>query len=254
MLKKLFFVSLLAVGLIFVSGYSLAQNEPAGSSYALPNTDSSHVLTPASPTDNTQSVSPETVPAVNLKPGQKAAHVRKLQAILKNLGYLPPDTAPSNFFGSETKAALKKFQKDHGLPANGFFGPATRTALKNKLKASGATAAVIDKNIDIVCMKAAVEKRENALLTAWDTYPTKIKTARETRKTELLAAWSIQDPKERHNAIKSAWEKYRQSLKAAKNEWGQNKKAAWEQFYQEAKNCKASVTGIQSIESSEQEE
>ena len=107
---------------------------------------------------------------------------------------------------------------------------------------------MIDKNVNIACMKTAVEKRENALLSAYDTYVGKIKTAHETRKTDLLAAWSIQDPKERHTAVKNAWDKYRQSVKTATTEWNQSQRTIWTQFVQEAKNCKASAVETQDLE------
>lgn len=94
----------------------------------------------------------------------------------------------------------------------------------------------------------AVEKRENALLSAYDTNASKIKTAHETRKADLLTAWSVQDPKERHTAIKTAWDKYRQSLKTATSEWNQGRKTIWSQFAQDVKNCKASVIETQDLE------
>jgi hypothetical protein len=100
-------------------------------------------------------------------------------------------------------------------------------------------------------MKTAVEKRENALLSAYDVLTGKIKTARETRKTDLLAAWSIQDPKERHTAIKTAWEKYRQAVKTATTEWNQSRKTTWIQFAQDAKNCRASAVETQDLENVE---
>ena len=107
---------------------------------------------------------------------------------------------------------------------------------------------MIDRNVDITCMKTAVEKRENALLVAYDVYSGKLRAARETRKTDLLAAWSVQDPKERHAAVKAAWEKFRQGVKTAAGEWNQNRKTIWIQFAQDAKNCRASAAETQDLE------
>ncbi len=191
-----------------------------------------------------------TVPEVNLWAGTRSPQVMKVQEILKSLGYLPADLKPTENFGPLTREAVKKFQQDHGLPAFGFFGPATRAALKNRLKAK-AGEAVIDRNVDINCMKTAVEKRENTLLAAWDSYSGKIKTARETRKTDLLAAWSIQDPAQRHAALKAVWEKYRNSAKTAEIEWRQSRKTIWSQFTNDVKACRASAVETQDLESAE---
>jgi len=195
------------------------------------------------------SVDSSAIPEVNLQPGIRSLYVKKVQEALKALGYLPSDLETTEYLGPKTKEAIRNFQNANGLPATGFFGPATRNALKNRLQEVGATSvAVIDKNVDIACMKTAVEKRENALLSAYDVYAGKLKTARETRKTDLLAAWSIQDPKERQTAVKSAWDKFRQSVKTATIEWNQSKKTIWIQFAQDAKSCKASAVETQDLE------
>jgi len=78
-----------------------------------------------------------------------------------------------------------------------------------------------------------------------------LRTSRETRKTELLAAWSIQDPKERHTAIKAAWGKYHQSRKAAIVEWNQGRRTIRVQFAQDAKNCKAASIETSNLETVE---
>lgn len=202
---------------------------------------------PALPTPLISSVSVDStgIPEVNLQPGARGLHVKKVQEVLKVLGYLPSDFETTEYLGPKTKEAITNFQRSQGLPATGFWGPMTRAALKKSFQASEA---VIDRNVDIVCMKKAVEKRENALLSAYDNYVGKIKTAREARKADLLAAWSIQDPKERHKAIKAAWDKYRESVKIATTEWNQSRKTIWIQFAQDAKNCKASAVETQDLE------
>jgi hypothetical protein len=189
------------------------------------------------------------IPEVNLRPGIRSSHVKKIQEVLKSLGYLPSNLETTEYLGPKTQEAITNFQKAKGIPAIGFFGPATRAALKKVLQEEGRV--VIDRNVDIACMKTAVEKRENALLSAYDVLTGKIKTARETRKTDLLAAWSIQDPKERHTAIKAAWDKYRESVRAARIGWNQSRKTIWIQFAQDAKNCKASAVETQDLENVE---
>jgi hypothetical protein len=239
MAKKLLIIPLVLFGLVVVIvGVSGQVATPA--QLATPDTPVP-LLSPVS-------VDPSVVPETNLSPGIRSPHVKKVQEALKALGYLPAGLETIENFGPKTRQAIIKFQKDQGLPAFGFYGPATRAALKNELFRKSVSIIVLDKNVDIVCMKTAVEKRENALLSAYDTYTGKIKTARETRKTALLAAWSIQDPKERHSAIKAAWEKYRESVKTARNEWNQSRRTIWIQFAQDARNCRASAVETQDLE------
>jgi peptidoglycan hydrolase-like protein with peptidoglycan-binding domain len=234
MTKKLLIISLmlfgLAVGVVGVSAQEAVQSQPTAPPHLI------------------SSVDPSTIAEVNLRPGIRNPNVRKVQEAFKVMGYLPLDLETTEYLGPKTKEAIINFQRAQGLPTTGFFGPATRAALKKVLQESRA---VIDKNVDIACMKTAVEKRENALLSAYDTYSQKLRTARETRETDLLVAWSIQDPKERHTAIKVAWEKYRQSVKTATTEWNQSRRTTWIQFAQDAKNCKASTVEAQDLENVE---
>lgn len=231
----------LVIGAVGASGQEVVQSQTTGT-----------VNAPA-PLISSASVDASTIGEVNLPPGIKNIYVKKVQEALKSMGYFPSDLETTEYLGPKTKEAIINFQKSQGLPALGFFGQATRNALKKKLQEAG-TGTVIDRNVDIVCMKTAVEKREVALLTAFDAYSAKLKTARETRKTDLLAAWSIQDAKERHTAIKAAWEKYRQAVKAATKEWNQSRRGTWTQFAQEARNCKASAVETQDLENVEVED
>lgn len=65
---------------------------------------------------------------VTLKSGAKSSDVRALQARLKYLGYLDVSSV-TNFFGTATKAAVKKFQAKRGLSADGVAGPKTLVKL-----------------------------------------------------------------------------------------------------------------------------
>jgi hypothetical protein len=61
------------------------------------------------------------------KPYSSGPTIRKLQQRLKVLGYDPGGI--DGDFGPGTHAAVKQFQKDHGLAADGIVGPATIAAL-----------------------------------------------------------------------------------------------------------------------------
>lgn len=65
-----------------------------------------------------------------LKKGMKGVEVKRLQQVLTNKGY---DTKGiDGIFGSDTEAAVKKFQKTKKLKVDGVVGPATKKALGMK--------------------------------------------------------------------------------------------------------------------------
>jgi YVTN family beta-propeller protein len=62
-----------------------------------------------------------------LKRGQQSDRIKKLQLTLREQGYfLGPATG---YYGSLTEAAVKRFQRDRGLSADGIAGPQTQQAL-----------------------------------------------------------------------------------------------------------------------------
>lgn len=62
--------------------------------------------------------------------GASGPEVEKLQRNLKRLGY-PVEV--DGKFGPETQAAVMKFQREHGLKADGVAGPQTHIALDKEL-------------------------------------------------------------------------------------------------------------------------
>jgi peptidoglycan hydrolase-like protein with peptidoglycan-binding domain len=65
--------------------------------------------------------------ADTLKYGSKGAEVTKLQTELKKLGYFKSNA--TGYYGSITKAAVKKFQAAKGISTTGTVGPQTTKAL-----------------------------------------------------------------------------------------------------------------------------
>ncbi|MCM8787158.1 MAG: peptidoglycan-binding protein [Candidatus Omnitrophica bacterium] len=219
----------------------------------------------------------ELVPKVNLKPGDRHKEVKILQKFLKLTGHLPENLQLTEIFGPKTKKALIKFQISQGLPATGVFDEATRLAfekylsqksmIKKRIRATGGDlkedyskineffsnlVSRLDRNVSTTCMKLAVEKRENSIISSWEAYTSKVKSAYETRKNELIAAWAIIDPSQRQIAVKNAWDKYREAVKLAQTEWFQTRKNSWLQFTQEANGCKALIFEPQEIEETEE--
>ncbi len=96
---------------------------------------------------------------------------------------------------------------------------------------------------DLVCMKNAVEKRENDLKTARENYFSKINQAYEERKNALSQAWTIENHKERQRAIHSAWQNFRKNIKSAWAEYRKAHNQIWKTFVQDRKNCGSGPTG-----------
>lgn len=87
------------------------------------------------------------------------------------------------------------------------------------------------------CILAAVEKRDNALIAAVDARYNATKTAFQTRKADLVAAWGLENRDERRKAIKYAWNKFDKSIRAANKAFKAAKKKAWSTFYKDRKAC-----------------
>lgn len=66
-----------------------------------------------------------------LKRGSKGEYVTLLQTKLANLGYDLGSCGVDGEYGKATEAAVKKFQKDHGLTADGVTGKKTWAALQD---------------------------------------------------------------------------------------------------------------------------
>lgn len=73
-----------------------------------------------------------------LKKGMRGAEVRKLQQDLTNKGY--STNGIDGIFGSNTEAAVKRFQKANNIKADGVVGESTKKALGMKTSVSKAPA------------------------------------------------------------------------------------------------------------------
>jgi peptidoglycan hydrolase-like protein with peptidoglycan-binding domain len=77
-----------------------------------------------------------TVPTdVTLQSGDEGGSVELLQQALAALGY--EVGTPDGVFGPGTEEAVKQFQADTGLDADGVAGPATLSALNEALASAG---------------------------------------------------------------------------------------------------------------------
>ena len=73
--------------------------------------------------------SPMKVSAALLKKGSKNNEVKQVQTVLKKLGFF---TYPkvTGYYGKNTVASVKRFQRDNGLTADGIVGKKTRTVIE----------------------------------------------------------------------------------------------------------------------------
>lgn len=69
-----------------------------------------------------------------IKRGTQGTDVQELQTDLMSLGYSLPKFGADGDFGKETEAAVKLFQDDRGIEADGVVGADTITALRLALK------------------------------------------------------------------------------------------------------------------------
>lgn len=97
---------------------------------------SSHVVSTAA---GKQIRTPQ-IPLRDLKRGMQGPAVRTLQAALVRLGYLSAAQAKTGpgVFGPRTEAAVKRFQRRHGVASTGYYGPRTRAALLRRHAKSAA--------------------------------------------------------------------------------------------------------------------
>ena len=90
-----------------------------------------------------------------LKEGMQHGDVKELQEVLKSKGYFTYHTS-TGYFGSITKDALIRFQRDHNLPATGIADAATIRALQAQApKAAASSSASGQLNVNQVLRKGS---------------------------------------------------------------------------------------------------
>lgn len=96
--------------------------------------------------------------------------------------------------------------------------------------------------LNLTCMQTAVDTRETAVGTAFDTLQASVKAQLATRKSSLHDAWGMTDNTARKTAIKSAWSKWKTDNRAVHTKLRTDRKNAWESFKTTVKNtCKVKL-------------
>lgn len=95
------------------------------------------------------------------------------------------------------------------------------------------------KAVDGMCMSAAVDTRDSALMAAWSRLSTSMANSMSTRKAALMAAWTKTTTADRKQAVQNAWKTFKDSRKDAVKKFRDDQKTAWKTFKDTAKNtCK----------------
>jgi hypothetical protein len=89
----------------------------------------------------------------------------------------------------------------------------------------------------MACVQAAVDTREQAILTGLSAFTASLQSAFQQRKTALHDAWAITDTAQRKAAIKTAWQTFKQSKQTAQLTFKKARNAAWEAFRIATKTC-----------------
>ncbi|KKS26770.1 MAG: hypothetical protein A2736_01200 [Candidatus Yanofskybacteria bacterium RIFCSPHIGHO2_01_FULL_41_27] len=97
----------------------------------------------------------------------------------------------------------------------------------------------------LVCMQNAIAKRDGSIITAFGKFSTAITTALNARKNDLIAAWGVNNTKERRRAIKASWNAFGKSNKDARVVLRNERNSAWNQFKVDAKVCRITNIGAE---------
>ena len=88
-----------------------------------------YTVEPIDSKNDTPAPAPASLGARTLRRGMEGSDVEELQRALLWLGYSLPKFGADGDYGAETVTAVKAFQSDHNLTADGIFGPASLAAL-----------------------------------------------------------------------------------------------------------------------------
>ncbi len=130
-----------------------------------------------------------------------------------------------------------------------LVSPQYRLANEDGTTAATSTRKVkLNRNVDATCMQTAVDAREDAIKSSWESFNTDIVTALGLRKTALHDAWGLSDVKAQKTAIANAWKTWKTSSKNAHSELKGDRKSTWDAFKKTVKEtCKVSTPKEESL-------
>lgn len=105
------------------------------------------------------------------------------------------------------------------------------------------TATTTATNTKGICVAAAVNKRDTAMIVAHDAFSASVKAALVARKDGLVAGWTSGTKETRQ----AAWTKFKADMKTANEKMRTDRKTSWSTFTTEAKACGATERGNSSF-------
>lgn len=97
--------------------------------------------------------------------------------------------------------------------------------------------------VNLACMQAAVDKRDGAVISAFDIFHTSVVTALQARQSALKTAWGNTDRKARRQAISAAWRNYRKATRDARQAFRTAKHNTWKIFGTDRRACGTGALG-----------
>jgi hypothetical protein len=122
------------------------------------------VPTPTTVTTSAAASLPAAIFTQYLASGSAGSEVTELQKMLVKEGFL--SATPNGYYGSQTKAAVIKFQAAHGLNKLGVVGPSTRTVLNQLVGTSSGTSDATIASMSLAELKAEVQLLQSNLTQA----------------------------------------------------------------------------------------
>lgn len=98
-------------------------------------------------------------------------------------------------------------------------------------------------NIQISCVQATIEKREQSLIAAHQAFNTSIVQALTARSENLKSAWAKGDTKERRTAIKLAHSTFKSTQSGAHQAMRTARTNSWNAYESEMRACGVPNTG-----------
>jgi hypothetical protein len=95
----------------------------------------------------------------------------------------------------------------------------------------------------VTCIQNALDKRENALITAHDTYSAAVKAALTNRLTALKVAVAQTDKKIKVDKRQLAYKAFRTEVQTANTALRNSKNTTWKNYQSDAKACGVKATG-----------
>ena len=120
----------------------------------------------------------------------------------------------------------------------------TFPAMAQVSSSSSSSSSSVAVSADLVCLSAAVDVRENAIISARSKFNAAIIVALQTRRDAFKAALTITDNHDRQTAIVAVWKAYRDASIKARAQYKADVKAAWKVYATARTACHVDDLGM----------